>query len=151
MRGRGLRPRSSNVARKNASSGERFAARVDSADSIAGVINNHRPCWFATSGHQSGSTRPVACGGVLRSSRVARVRNAPQPEPSPAPRSETCCPANICERRDSSGRRETARAGPSPEQLTELLRLCPRPGAKVSRAVEQFAGAAGFWPDPADL
>jgi hypothetical protein len=43
MRDRGLRPRSSNVARKNASSGERFAARVDSADSTAGVINNHRP------------------------------------------------------------------------------------------------------------
>src|SRR2546422_11318625 len=60
-------------------------------------------------------------------------------------------PANICERRDSCGRRETARAGPSPEQLTELLRLCPRPGAKVSRDVEQFAGAAGFWPNPADL
>jgi len=44
MRGRGLRPRSSNVARKNASSGERFAVRVDSADSTGGVINNHRPC-----------------------------------------------------------------------------------------------------------
>jgi hypothetical protein len=43
MRGRGLRPRSSNVARKNASSGECFAARVDSADSSASVINNHRP------------------------------------------------------------------------------------------------------------
>ena len=37
-----------------------------------------------TSGRQSGSTRPVACGGVLRSSRVARVRNVPQPESSPA-------------------------------------------------------------------
>jgi hypothetical protein len=34
----------SNVARKNASSGERVAARVDSVDCTAGVINNHRPC-----------------------------------------------------------------------------------------------------------
>jgi len=33
----------------------------------------------------------------------------------------------------------------------ELLQRCPRPGAKVSRAVEQFAGAAGFWPNPTDL
>ena len=94
---------------------------------------------------------PVACGGVLRSSRVARVRNAPQPEPSPAHGQKPAGPANVCEWRDSRARWETARAGPSPEQLRELLPLCPRPGAKVSRAVEQFAGAAGFWPIPADL
>jgi len=35
-----------------------------------------------TLGRQSGSTRTVAYGGVLRSSRVARVRNAPQPDPA---------------------------------------------------------------------
>ena len=83
-------------------------------------------------------------------SRVARVRNAPQPEPSPARGQKPAGPANICERRDSRDRWETAREGPSPEQLMELLRLYPCPGAKVSRAVEQFAGAAGFWPNSAD-
>ena len=63
-----------------------------------------------TSGRQSGATQPVACGGVLLSSRVARVRNAPQPESSPSRDQQPAGPANICERRDSCGRRETARA-----------------------------------------
>ena len=105
-----------------------------------------------TSGRQSGSTRSAACGGVLPRPPVARVRTAPRAEPSPARPigQEPAGPANSCERRDAGGRGETASAGPSPEQVTDLLPRYTCPGAAVSRAVEQFAGPAGFWPRSAD-
>jgi hypothetical protein len=52
---------------------------------------------------------------------------------------ETCRGSEPCERRVARDRRETASAGPSPAQVTDLRLLQPAPGAAVSRAVERFA------------
>ena len=52
---------------------------------------------------------------------------------------ETCRGSEPCERRVARERRETASAGPSPAQVTDLRLLQPVPGAAVSRAVERFA------------
>src|SRR6187455_2544967 len=54
-------------------------------------------------------------------------------------RRDTCCGDEPCERRVARDRRETASAGPSPAQVTDLRPLQPAPGAAVSRAVERFA------------
>src|SRR6188472_882491 len=54
-------------------------------------------------------------------------------------RRDTCCGDEPCERRVARDRRETASAGPSPAQVTDLRLLQSAPGAAVSRAVERFA------------
>jgi hypothetical protein len=65
-------------------------------------------------------------------------------------RSEPCGVSEPCERRDAGDRRETARAGPSPAQVSQRSRTCasvtssrsPRFPA-VSRGVERFAEPYG--------
>jgi hypothetical protein len=71
----------------------------------------------------------------------SRLSEAPCGEPCVRPglRRDTCCGSEPCERRVARDRRETASAGPSPAQATDLRLLQPEPGAAVSRAVERFA------------
>ena len=65
-RARGPGPRRVGSSRgKTAPPARSIALRVDSALVIAGVMNNHGLGPFVTSGSQSGSTRPEACGTVL--------------------------------------------------------------------------------------
>ena len=84
----------------------------------------------------SGSPREEACSAVLLSDACHASSNAPPPEPSPAligtaasqivtRRRATCGAVAPWERRVARARRETARAGPSPGQVTELAGAVP--------------------------
>ena len=124
MRGRGLGPRSSNVARKNASFGERVAAprrfgrfhrRRDQQSPPVRFADIGASIWVDAAGGLRRRFTLFACRASSKCSAAGALARASGQKPAG--------PANICERRDSCGRRETARAGPSPEQLTELLRL----------------------------
>jgi len=73
---------------------------------------------------------------VALSERTLRPRST-WPHRQPRWQRDTCCGSEPCERRVTRDRRETARAGPSPAQVTDLRNQFP--GAAVSRAVERFA------------
>ena len=79
----------------------------------------------------------VGCHGAH--SRASQNTPCSELSGSPELRRDTCCGSEPCERRGARDRRETASAGPSPAQVTDLRLRQPVPGAAVSRAVERFA------------
>src|SRR3989454_4627152 len=61
-------------------------------------------------------------------------------------RPETAAPANICERRDTGVRRETASQRRNPPQLTELRHATNGPRRRGFPRRRAVRGCSSFWP-----